>query len=290
MQRHHERLEDVSPEAGALDAEALADELDHDLDEAMAMIMDMARATDRDLRAKARALAARLLIPLPRSGGEDRSGGVATMATVSGAGLDLDIDATVERFGERPRLEADDLRWRAWRRPAAAYILVVDASGSVTGTPLATAVMTAAALAGRLDPGDELAVVAFWSRAVVLRDVASPAAPAQVLDRLFDLRSGDTTDLALGIRTALGQAARARARRREVLVLTDGQANEGSDPETAAATAGAAGARLHVLALSEESDARATCVDLAGRGGGRAAPLVRPSQAAEAIATVLARG
>ncbi|MQA14535.1 MAG: VWA domain-containing protein [Pseudonocardiaceae bacterium] len=246
----------------------------------------MTRATDESLRAQVRRLAARLLLAPPRPAQDDRSG-TGRLATVSEPGLDLDLDATLERFAEHPRLRADDLRWRGWRRPAPAYVLLVDASGSTTGAPLATAVTTAAALAGRLRPGDELGVVAFWSAAAVLRDLRSPAPASTVLDALFDLQGGDTTDLALGLRTALAQAALAATPRREVLVLTDGMANTGTDPLVVAADAARAGCRVHALALSGEPDAVVACDRLAAAGGGRSAPLLRPSQAPGAVAHVL---
>jgi Mg-chelatase subunit ChlD len=248
----------------------------------------MAHATDARLRERARALAALLLFPPGRHAGDhSQAGGSARLVTVKAAGLDLDTDATLERLAERPRLAADDLRWRRWHRPARALVLLVDASGSVSGEPLATAVVTAAALAQRLAPGDELAAVAFSSAAVVLRHVASPTAPSTVLDALLDLRAGDTTDLALGLRTALAQAGMARARRRELVVLTDGLANEGEDALAVAARAEAAGARVHVLALSGEPDALHACRALAAAGAGRMAPLARPSEAPAAVMAVL---
>lgn len=257
--------------------------LREDPDAGARLLTDLTRATDESLRARARRLAARLLLPTPQSAPDGRSG-AGRLATVAEPGLDLDLDATLERFAEHPRLHADDLRWRGWRRPHRGYVLLVDASGSTTGAPLTTAVTTAAALVSRLRPGDELAVVAFWSTAVVLRDLRSPGPPSRVLDALFDLQGGDTTDLAFGLRTALGQATLASAARCDVLVLTDGMANTGSDPATVAA---GAGCPVHVLALSTDSDAVAACHRLADAGGGRSAPLLRPSQAPSAVAHVL---
>lgn len=257
-----------------------------DPDAGTRLLADLARATDESLRAQARRLAARLLLPPPRSAPDDRSG-VGRLATVAEPALDLDLDATLERVVEHPRLHADDLRWRGWRRPSRGYVLLIDASGSTTGAPLTTAVTTAAAVAGRLRPGDEFGVVAFWSAAVVLRDLRSPAPPSTVLDALFDLQGGDTTDLALGLRTALRQTVAAAAARCDVLVLTDGMANTGEDPLPVAADATRAGARVHTLALSPDPEAVAACRRLADAGGGRSAPLLQPSQAPDAVAVAL---
>ncbi|MDQ2727839.1 MAG: VWA domain-containing protein [Actinomycetota bacterium] len=293
LNNRHPDLEAVSPHVGELDIDALAERLDEDLDMALPLLIDLARATDVELRAQVRAVAARLVVPAARHRSAGSRSGAARLVTDRGPGVDLDADATMERLAESARVDprtwhADDLRWRTWRRPARAYVLVIDASGSVTGKPLAGALISAAALAARLQPDDELAVVAFWSRAVVLRHMGAADNPATVLSRLLDLRGGDTTDLALGLRVGLGQAALSRARRRDVIVLTDGMANEGDDPRQVAATAGGSGARIHALAVSDHPDAVEATSRLADLGGGRSASLTAPSQAPAALAQVLA--
>lgn len=288
MARSHPRLEQVSPGVGALDEEALAGLLAEDLDAGAEVLVDMARATDRELRARVRAVAASLLVPPSRSGAGAERGGARRIRRDAPRGMDLDLDATVSRLLDGPGAQGEDpLRWQGWVSPARAVVLVVDASGSTTGRPLTTAVVTAAALAARLRTGDELAVVAFWSRTVLLRPVSATDAPVSVIGRLLDLRGGDTTDLAGGLRAALGQAGAATAARRDVLVLTDGLANEGDDPLPVAATAAGSGARIHVLALSADADAAAACETLAGVGGGRVAPLLAASQAPAAVAALL---
>ncbi len=288
LQARHDRLDEVSPDVGQLDDDALAAAIEDDTDSAVELLVDLARATDRDLRARARAVAARILVPAARRGDASRSGAVR-LATSERQGPDLDLDTTVERVAARGGDPlAVDLRWRRWQRPGRAYVLVVDASGSVTGRPLATAVATAAALAARVGPDDELAVVAFWSKALVLRPIDSAARPDAVLDALFDLRGGDTTDVAGGLRAALAQATRARASRREVIVLTDGLATAGADPTGIAAAAAAAGTAIHVLGLSDATEADDACRTLAAAGGGRHAPLLRTRDAPGALAEVLA--
>ncbi len=290
MQRRHRAMDRVSPEVGTLDQEALAGALDDDLDAGMSLLVDLSRATDPRLRDRARRLAATLLVPAARVPGPSRSGGAARLGPVREMGVDLDLDATLDRVAEhgagvRPR--AEDLRWRGWRRPGRAVVLLVDASGSVTGPPLHTAIVTAAALAGACGPSDELAVVAFWSRSVLLRHMRDPSPAARVLERLLALRGGDTTDLAGGLSAALAQMALATAGRRDIVVLTDGMANEGGDPLSVAASAGAIGGAVHVLALDPDDQAVTACRALAGAGGGRFAALGRVADAPDAVAAVL---
>lgn len=288
LQRQHQQMDQVSPEVGSLDEEALAGALAEDLEEGTSLLIDLARATDPRLRDRARSLAARMVVPAARVTGEAVPGGSVRLGPVPGEGVELDLDATLARLADSPHLKADDLRWRGWRRPGRAVILLIDASGSVTGRPLTTAVVTAAALASRCGPDDELGVVAFWSRAVVLRGVRDADRPAAVIDRMLALRGGDTTDLAGGLRAALAQAGLASALRRDVIVLTDGMANEGEDPLPVAAAAAAARARVHVLALSSsEPEALDACTRLADAGGGRLEVLDSATEAPAALARVL---
>jgi Mg-chelatase subunit ChlD len=258
----------------------MSDRAVEDPDGAVDLLADLARATDPTLRAAARRLAAHLVVRAPRAGREERRG-TSRLAIVDRDGPDVDLDATLERS---PRPTEGDLRWRGWRSSARATVLLIDASGSVAGRPLASAVTTAGALAAGLRPGDELGVVAFWSRAVVLRPRSSPTPASAVLDALFDLRGGSTTDLALGLRTALAQLRDARAAQREVVVLTDGAWNEGEDPVPVAARAGMT---VSVLRTVDSPEAIAACSRLAGAGGGRHAPLLRASDAPAAVAAVL---
>ncbi|HET6965492.1 MAG TPA: vWA domain-containing protein [Acidimicrobiales bacterium] len=288
MQRRHEHMSDVSPEVGALDEAALAGALEDDLDEGVSLLVDLTRATDPRLRERARRVASSLVVPAARVSGPSVAGGSSRLGPVRDGGVDLDLDATLEQLGETPQLRAGDLRWRGWRRPGRAVVLLIDASGSVTGPPLTTAVVTAAALAARSGPSDELAVVAFWSRSVVLRHMGDPSPASRAVDRVLALRGGDTTDLAGGLTAALSQMALATAGRRDVIVLTDGMANEGGDPLSVAASAAGVGAYVHVLALSPDEEALEACQALAAAGGGRLAVLERAAEAPAAVASILA--
>ncbi len=85
-----------------------------------------------------------------------------------------------------------------------------------------------------------------------------------MLDALFDLRGGSTTDLALGLRTAFAQLRDARAAQREVVVLTDGAWNEGEDPVPVVARSGVTVSVLRTVDSAEATRVRAP-------GGRRAA-------------------
>jgi Mg-chelatase subunit ChlD len=202
-------------------------------------------------------------------------------------GSDVDLDATLAARGADPHWRPAHLHTRGWRATGRAIVLLVDASGSVVGDELAAAVLTSSALVQRMRPGDEVGVVAFWSRAVVLRPLSADPRVDVVVDRLCDLHGGGTTDLDLALRTAAAQLARARAADRQVLLLSDGLPTESPEPTGAAAALARIPARLHVLALSAEEESMAACAALAAAGGGRVAALHRPSQAPSAVRDVL---
>ncbi|MGY1834833.1 VWA domain-containing protein [Blastococcus sp. SYSU DS0510] len=265
----------------------MADLAARDPDAAARVLAAAARAFDPRLRAAARALAARLPMGSPRTGIADRPGTSRLVTRCDPTGSDVDLDATLAARGSEPRWRAEHLRTRGWRSTGRAVILLVDASGSVAGDELAAAVLTASALVQRLRPGDELGVIAFWSKVVVLRPLSADPRVDVVVDRLCDLRGGGTTDLELALRTAAVQVARSRAAERHVLLLSDGVATDSPDPVHAATSLARVRAQLQVLALSDEAEAMSSCTALAAAGGGRVAPLHRPSQAPSAVRELL---
>lgn len=287
LSRSNPDFDAVSPEAGHLDAEAVADLAARDPDAALRVLAAMARAFDPAVRAAARSLAARLPVGNPRTGTADRPGTSRVVTRREPTGSDVDLDATLAARGSEPHWRAEHLHTRGWRSTGRAVVLLVDASGSVAGDELAAAVLTASALVQRMRPGDELGVVAFWSKAVVLRPLSADPRVDLVVDRLCDLRGGGTTDLELALQTAAAQVARSRAADRQVLLLSDGIATDSPDPVNAAAALARIPARLQVLALSDEEEAMTSCAALAGAGAGKVAALHRPSMAPAAVRELL---
>jgi len=287
LSRSNPDFDAVSPEAGELDTEALAELAARDPDAAARVVTAAARAFDPALRAAARSLAARLPVGRPRTGVADRPGTSRVVTRREPTGSDVDLDATLAARGSEPRWRAEHVHTRGWRSTGRAVVLLVDASGSVAGDELAAAVLTASALVQRMRPGDELGVVAFWSRAVVLRPLSADPRVELVVDRLCDLRGSGTTDLELALQTAAAQVARSRAADRQVLLLSDGVATDSPDPVGAATALARIPARLQVLALSGDEEAMASCAALAAAGGGRVAALHRPSMAPAAVRELL---
>ena len=148
------RFAEISPRVGVLDEGAFDRALSDDTDEAIELLADLTAATDRDLAALARRLAGRLVLDIARSGCATGRGigRLVSLPADRGDG-DLDVDASLEALhtavatATPPAL--DELRLRAWTRPATAICLLVDRSGSMHGRRLLTACVTAAGCAWR---------------------------------------------------------------------------------------------------------------------------------------------
>ncbi|MDT7684511.1 MAG: magnesium chelatase subunit, partial [Pseudonocardiales bacterium] len=139
----HEAFERVSPKAGELDEAAFDAAMAADPDAAAALLADLARATDRDLRAAARRLAGRVFIQLGRTGPTKSRGTRRLGPGRSGEG-DLDLDRTLDRWSGRWPPTSEELVTRSWTAHRKAVCLLVDSSGSMSGLAVALAAVAAA--------------------------------------------------------------------------------------------------------------------------------------------------
>jgi len=108
-------------------------------------------ALDASVRALARQIASRLMIPRPRKDARSQRG-AGTLASVPyRRGSDeIDLDKTIEMLAERPVPDDEDIIVRERVRTRRALVLVVDASGSMKGERIRTAAAVVGALAGEL--------------------------------------------------------------------------------------------------------------------------------------------
>jgi magnesium chelatase subunit D len=277
----HPSFAAVSPGVGRLDEDAFARLLAADPDATVTFLTDLTRATDRDLRAAARRLAARVFFRLGRAGQKPARG-----ARRLGAGRaegDLDLDRTLDRWSGPWPPETDELVTRSWLAHRRAVCLAIDSSGSMSGLAVALAAVAAAsvvlAVDGRLSPG----IIAFSGGVTVLQAQGTRRASGDLVGELVALRGHGVTDLAGALQAAAAQLASAAADERVVVLLSDCLPTAGGDP--ALALAGIS--RLHVLCPLPTAESERAATALARQGGGMSEPLRRLADVAPALTHVL---
>ena len=256
-----------------------------DPDEMLAMLADLAGATDQRLRDLARRLAARLFLDLARRGPSARRGvGRLIEQPYRPDGGDLDLDASfgeiVEAAAAGAAVNAERLRIRSWSTPDTALCLVLDRSGSMGGKPLATAAIAAAAVALR-SPAS-YSVLAFGKDVVAVKSQGSDKSSERVVSEVLSLRGHGTTDLAGALRSAGEQLNRSTAARKIVVLLSDCRSTVEGDVHAA----GAALPELVVVAPAQDCE---EAIRFASDCGARIATTAGPSHVIEALAAVLER-
>ena len=284
----HASFESASPQAGELDPEAIGQLLAQDPDAAAALLADLSQATDPQLRAIARRLAARVFIQFGAAGRQSARG-PRRIRSVPGGDGDVDLDRTLDRLsGQWPPAGAD-LVTRSWQARRRSVCLLVDASGSMSGLALAmAAVATSSVLLaadGRLDTG----ALAFSGQVTVLQPPGSRQQPEVIVGRLLGLRGHGLTDLAAGLRAAAVLLAAGPSAERCAILLSDCLSTAGGDP--AAALAGID--RLDVVCpqpegAEPEAGSLAAAQRLARLGGGLCVPVRTVSELPAALTRLLA--
>lgn len=243
----------------------------------------MSHATDRELAAVARRLAGRLLIERTAAG-PARSPGVGRLVPLRAGpdSSDIDVDASLDAIHgalvERRRPSLDDLTTRTWARPETAICLLVDRSGSMNGTRLATAALAAAACTWRA-PRD-LAVLAFGDRVLTIKDLNQKQPPESVVTAVLRLRGHGTTDVELALKAARRQLMASTARRRICLLLSDGESTTGDDPIPAARS-------IEELVIVAPADEPGHALRLGAEAGARVRLVGGPLDVVPALNTVL---
>jgi hypothetical protein len=254
-------FDEISPDLGELDEAALSEALDDDADEALGLLAEMTRATDAGLRDLARSLAARLFLDLARQEPADAPG-----------------IGKVVSLPYRP--DRDDLVVRAWAKPATAWCLVVDRSGSMYGAPLATAALAASAVAARAE--GEYAVLSFAREVVAPKAMWEVRSVDDVVERTLALRGHGTTDVAGALLAANAQLGASSSPRQVAILLSDCRSTEPGD------VVGAARALDELVVIAPEGDSD-EAAELAETVGARWTTVDGPSSIVGAIARVLER-
>jgi magnesium chelatase subunit D len=184
----HPSFPEVSPQPGIADEDALAALLATDPDAAARLLADLTRASDPQLRAAARRLAARVFVQLAAVG-QHRSRGVRRIGPGRADDGDLDLERTLGRMSGTWPPAADEIATRAWRARQRSIVLAVDCSGSMSGLALAMAAIAAAGVVLAGDSRLEPAVLAFSGSVTVLQERGVRRPPQDVISGLIALRA-----------------------------------------------------------------------------------------------------
>ncbi len=265
MAARHESFAEVSPEVGEFDDEAFSALMAADADAAAALLTDLALATDRELRAAAQRVAARVFVQVGRVGRTRTRGTRRLVADRRGDG-DLDLDRTLDRWDPGRALAPEDLVTRTWTGARRAVCLAVDTSGSMTGLGVAIAAIAAAGVVLTADEKLQTSVLTFGREVDVVQRHGQRRAPEDLVQHLITLRGHGMTDLAAALRALRRQLLPAVADERVAVLLSDCLHTTGDPPETALGGID----RLHVLCPLPTPEAEGAARALAARGGGTA--------------------
>lgn len=152
----------------------------------------------------------------------------------------------------------------------AAFVLVIDTSGSMQGNKLDRAVEGALRAVNAAREADRLGVIAFASspRWLLTPRPMTYRAKREAEVRLKALAAGGGTNLPPALATAIESLKPVKATKKWVLVISDGATEGQAQALTLARQASGEGIVVHTLALGADAD-RAFLKRLAGRGGGR---------------------
>ncbi len=149
----------------------------------------------------------------------DLGGGFLFAGGENGYGLGGWYHTTVERILP-VRMDAEKRR----DEPEVAMALVIDRSGSMTGLPLEMAKQAAKATADTLAADDLLEVIAFDSQPTRIVRLTPAKHRARIQSDIARIQAGGGTEIFPALDTAYQALSTVRAKKKHVILLTDGQA------------------------------------------------------------------
>jgi uncharacterized membrane protein len=201
----------------------------------------------------------------------DLGGGFIFAGGEAGYGLGGWYHSTIERILP-VRMDSEKRR----DEPGVAMELVIDRSGSMSGQPLEMAKAAAKATADTLSGEDLLEVIAFDSAAQKAVKMQPAKYRARIQNDIARIAAGGGTDIRVALDAGYQTLTVTRARRKHMILLTDGQAPEGGIRELVQAAV-AEGITVTSVGLGGGIDENLLRM-IADTGGGRFYKVLDPTQ------------
>ncbi len=221
---------------------------------------ERARALFRSLLSKVILRRSRILVSLLGENGKARHYGRYEI------GDEFEVELTIESLISSGKsidhMSYDDVIAIKRRKRKGGLVIMLDASGSMSGSKILRAATTAAIASYFVDKG-ELSVIGFNNRAFFIKSINDKKNIMKVVEEILDIVPIGYTNMYDALRLALEEGK--KLRNPSYILLTDGEYNVGGDPHTLAEKM-----RLNVIYLSgNRNRGSRICRELAEAGGGK---------------------
>jgi Ca-activated chloride channel family protein len=156
-----------------------------------------------------------------------------------------------------------------------ALALAIDRSGSMAGPKMELTKEAARATVETLPPSDLVAIVVFDSQAAPIVHLQRASNRVRILSDIGRIQASGGTNILAGLREAFDELAPARARKKHIILLTDGQSPYEGIPDLIDA-ANAQRITISAIGIGDGAD-QAQLRMIATRGGGRFMPTRDPA-------------